>query len=181
MGKQFDALDERLIKFIEKQHMFFSGTAAPTGKVNVSPKGMDSLRVLGPNRIIWRNFTGSGNETAGHLALNNRMTLMWCSFTKQPMILRTYGTARMIRPEDAEWAELATHFPPQLGMRQIYDLHIDMVQTSCGYAVPFFDHAGDRDTLKHWAEDKGEDDFRTYWSERNAQTLDGFPTGFENK
>ena len=101
---------------------------------------MDSLRVLGPNRILWRNFTGSGNETAGHLAQNNRMTLMWCSFSKQPMILRAYGTARAIHPRDADWPELAANFPEELGMRQIYDMKIEMVQKSCGYAVPYFEH-----------------------------------------
>lgn len=177
MGTQYDSLSDQHIAFIGEQHLFFTGTAGPTGKVNISPKGMDSLRVLGPNRILWRNFTGSGNETAGHLAEVNRMTLMWCSFTKQPMILRAYGTARAIHPHDADWAEMSAHFPDQLGMRQLYDMTIDMVQKSCGYAVPYFEHAGERDTLKHWAEDKGEDGIQTYWAERNAQTLDGAPTG----
>ena len=179
MGTQYDALSDAHIKLIGKQHLFFCATAAPTGLVNVSPKGMDSLRVLSPNRILWRNFTGSGNETAGHLAQSNRMTLMWCSFTRQPIILRAYGTARTIHPHDADWAEMADHFPPQPGMRQIYDMSIDMVQKSCGYAVPFFEHVGDRDTLKHWTDDKGEDGIRTYWTERNAKTLDGAPTGIE--
>ena len=177
MGTQYDSLSDQHISFIGKQHLFFTGTAGPEGKVNISPKGMDSLRVLGPNRIVWRNFTGSGNETAGHLAQVNRITLMWCSFTKQPMILRAYGSARTLHPRDAAWAEMAAHFPDQLGMRQIYDVSIDMVQKSCGYAVPFFDHAGDRDTLKHWAEDKGADGIPTYWAERNTKTLDGAPTG----
>ncbi|WP_371223504.1 pyridoxamine 5'-phosphate oxidase family protein [Roseovarius sp. 2305UL8-3] len=181
MGTQYDALSDQHIAFIGKQHLFFSGTAAPSGKVNISPKGMDSLRVLGPNRILWRNFTGSGNETAGHLAQANRMTLMWCSFDKQPMILRAYGTARTIHPDDADWNDLTTHFPDQLGMRQLYDMTIEMVQKSCGYAVPYFEHTKDRDTLKHWAEDKGEDGIRTYWSERNSQTLDGLPTGTGSK
>jgi len=177
MGTQYTALSDQHIAFIEAQHLFFTGTAAPEGKVNISPKGMDSLRVLGPNRILWRNFTGSGNETAGHLAQINRITLMWCSFTKQPMILRAYGTARTLHPGDADWEALAAHFPEQLGMRQLYDVSVDMVQKSCGYAVPFFDHAGDRDVLKHWADDKGEAGIRAYWSERNGETLDGLPTG----
>ncbi|WP_306115264.1 MULTISPECIES: pyridoxamine 5'-phosphate oxidase family protein [unclassified Roseovarius] len=177
MGTQYDSLSDQHIAFIGEQHLFFTGTAGASGKVNISPKGMDSLRVMGPNRILWRNFTGSGNETAGHLAQVNRMTLMWCSFTKRPMILRAYGTARTLHPRDADWAEMAAHFPDQLGMRQIYDMQIDMVQKSCGYAVPFFDHAGDRDTLKHWAEDKGAEGIPAYWTERNTQTLDGAPTG----
>ncbi|MFD1158236.1 pyridoxamine 5'-phosphate oxidase family protein [Roseovarius aestuarii] len=181
MGTQYDSLSDQHIKFIGQQHLFFSGSAGPEGKVNVSPKGMDSLRVLGPNRILWRNFTGSGNETAGHLAQNNRMTLMWCSFSKQPMILRAYGTARAIHPRDADWPELAANFPEELGMRQIYDMKIEMVQKSCGYAVPYFEHAGERDTLKHWAADKGSDSIPAYWAERNALTLDGAPTGIVEK
>ena len=181
MGTQYESLSDQHIKFIGQQHLFFTGTAGPEGKVNISPKGMDSLRVMGPNRILWRNFTGSGNETAGHLAQVNRITLMWCSFTKQPMILRAYGTARAVHPRDADWTELAGHFPDQLGMRQIYDVTIELVQKSCGYAVPFFEHVGERDTLKHWAEDKGEDGIQTYWVERNARTLDGAPTGIAEK
>jgi len=177
MGTQSDALSDQHMAFIDQQHLFFSGTAAPTGKVNISPKGMDSLRVLGPNRILWRNFTGSGNETAGHLAQANRMTLMWCSFTKRPMILRAYGTARTIHPHHPDWGTLTQQFPDQLGMRQLYDITVEMVQTSCGYAVPFFDHVEDRDTLKHWADDKGDEGIKTYWSERNSKTLDGLSTG----
>ncbi len=180
MGTRFDALSDAHIRFICDQHIFFTGTAAPEGRVNISPKGMDSLRVLSPNRILWRNFTGSGNETAGHLAQSDRMTLMWCAFTRAPIILRAYGTARTIHPRDAEWEALAAHFPPQPGMRQIYDVAIDMVQKSCGYAVPFFDHAGERDTLKRWTEGKGEEGLRTYWAERNALTLDGAPTGISD-
>jgi hypothetical protein len=177
MGTQYPDLLEQHISFIAEQHIFFTGTAGPTGKVNISPKGMDSLRVLSPTRIVWRNFTGSGNETAGHIAQDNRMTLMWCSFTKRPMILRAYGTARTLHPRDEGWAELAAHFPEQLGMRQIYDLTIEMVQKSCGFSMPYFEHVGDRDTLVKWAEDKGPEGINTYWSERNSITLDGAPTG----
>lgn len=98
MATQFPALTDPLTKFITAQHIFFCATAGPSGRVNVSPKGMDSLRVLGPNRIVWRNLTGSGNETAGHLAQINRMTLMWCGFEAKPMILRAYGTATTLHP-----------------------------------------------------------------------------------
>ena len=177
MGTQFPSLDNRLQSFIEAQHMFFVGTAGPDGKVNISPKGMDSLRVLGPNRIIWRNVTGSGDETAGHLKLVNRMTLMWCSFTVKPMILRCYGSAQTIHPRDAEWGDLNSQFPTNDGARQVYDMQIDMVQSSCGYAVPFMEHKGERDTLLKWTADKGPEGVKTYWEERNATTLDGAPTG----
>lgn len=179
MGKQFDQLSDDHVKTIEAQHMFFCATAAPDGLVNLSPKGMDSLRVLGPNRIVWLNMTGSGNETAAHLKEHPRMTLMWCSFTTRPVILRTYGTARCLHRDAEDWGTLIDLFGERPEARQIYDLTIDMVQTSCGYAVPFFDFVGDHDTLKKWADDKGPDGIRTYWDTRNRQNLDGKPTGIE--
>ena len=177
MAKQFPALSDALIRFIEAQHMFFTATAAETGHVNLSPKGMDSLRVLGPNRLIWRNLTGSGNETAGHLARLNRITLMWCGFEKMPMILRVYGTARTLHPRDPDFANLNADFPHDDGARQIYDVAIDMVQTSCGYAVPHFDYAGERDVLRDWSAKKGPDGIADYWQTRNQHTIDGFDTG----
>lgn len=177
MGKQFDRIEDGHKVFIEAQHIFFTGSAAPSGKVNISPKGMDSLRVMGPNRIAWLNLTGSGNETAGHLRQANRITLMWCGFEKRPIILRAYGTARCLHPHDDGWEDLATLFGPPLGARQIYDMTVEMVQTSCGYGVPYFDYAGERDTLVKWAEDKGPEGIAAYWRERNATTLDGLPTG----
>ncbi len=179
MAKQFLAIDDAHAAFIAAQHIFFVGTAAPTGQVNISPKGMDSLRVLGPNRVIWRNLTGSGNETAGHLQRLNRMTLMWCSFDTRPLILRLYGTARTLHAGATEFATLDAHFIPDPGARQIYDMTVGLVQTSCGYAVPFYDHKGPRDTLTRWAEDKDktEGGISRYWDERNRSTIDGFDTG----
>ena len=177
MAKQFDKLALMHQTFIAAQHIFFVGTAAATGHVNVSPKGMDSLRVLGPNRIIWRNLTGSGNETAGHLALVNRITLMWCAFDAQPLILRTYGTATVTHRGDAAWDDLNGPFPPDPGARQVFDVAIDLVQTSCGYAVPFMEFASERPTLTEWAVKKGDDGLRDYWAEKNLVTIDGFPTG----
>ncbi len=177
MAKQFDALTDDHRGFIEASHIFFVATAAATGRVNVSPKGMDSLRVLGPNRIAWLNVTGSGNETAGHLRAVNRMTLMWAGFEKRPLILRVYGSARTLHPGDAGWPELARTFPDLPGARQIFDMDIDLVQTSCGFAVPHFDFAGERDTLIHWAETKGDDGVRAFQEEKNRTTIDGAPTG----
>ncbi|NVO54635.1 pyridoxamine 5'-phosphate oxidase family protein [Rhodobacteraceae bacterium B1Z28] len=177
MAKQFPQIDAAHQKFIEEQHIFFVGTADTKSRVNISPKGMDSLRVLGPNRIIWMNLTGSGNETAGHLREVNRMTLMWCSFTARPLILRAYGTAQTIHAEDDDWTELAGHFPSHRSARQIYDLSVDMVQTSCGYAVPFMDYQSERDTMQKWVDKKSDDDIRAYWGEKNQHTIDGKPTG----
>lgn len=177
MAKQFPALDADHIAFIADQHIFFVGTAAPDGHVNLSPKGRDSLRVIGPNRILWRNLTGSGNETAGHLRLANRITLMWCSFTTRPLILRAFGTARVTHRGEPGWDDLNAHFPHDPGARQVFDVTVELVQTSCGYAVPFMDFCEDRDTLKTWAEKKGEDAMPAYWAEKNTVTIDGFPTG----
>lgn len=179
MAKIFDALSEAHQRFIEEQHIFFCGTAAAEGRVNVSPKGMDSLRVTGPNRILWLNFTGSGNETAGHIARIPRMTLMWCSFTKRPQILRTYGTARAIHRNDPGWEAAIAPFGDRLGARQVFEQQVTAVQTSCGYSIPFMDFAGDRDTLTRWAEDRGEAGVRDYWDTRNRETIDGWPTGVE--
>jgi hypothetical protein len=177
MAKQFPHIDVAHQKFIENQHMFFVGSAGTEGRVNISPKGMDSLRVLGPNRIVWMNLTGSGNETAGHLLDVNRMTLMWCSFTTRPLILRTYGTARTIKAGDKDWGEFAPHFPNHRSARQIYDLTVDLVQTSCGYAVPFMEYQSERDTMQKWVDGKSDDDIRAYWVEKNQHTIDGKPTG----
>lgn len=176
MAKQFESLEEAHREFIESQHLFFVGTAAPEGRVNISPKGMDSLRVLSPDRIVWRNLTGSGNETAGHLLQANRMTLMWCGFEKRPVIMRAYGTARTLHPRDAGFSELNALFPKELGARQIYDMSVEIVQTSCGYAVPFMDYAGERDTLQKWAENHGPEGIPAYWEKKNQQTIDGLPT-----
>lgn len=177
MGKQFDRIEDAHKTFIEAQHMFFTGSAAPDGKVNISPKGQDCLRVLGPNRILWRNLTGSGNETAGHLLEHPRVTLMWCSFTTRPQILRAYGTARAVHPGEADWDALSAHFPPDRSARQIFDMQVEMTQTSCGYAVPFMDFVADRDTLSKWSADKSDAQLQDYWRDRNAVTLDGKPTG----
>lgn len=176
MATQFPSIDPKLRRFIEKQHVFFTGTAAPDGRVNVSPKGMDSLRVVGPNRIIWRNLTVSGNETAVHLDAIPRMTLMWCAFAGPPMILRVFGQARAVHRLDPDWSGLDGHFATDPAARQIFDLDVELVQTSCGYAVPEMDYRADRQILTDWAARKGEDGLRAYWAERNTESIDGKPT-----
>lgn len=181
MGKRYDALSDKHIDFIGRQKIFFVGTATADSRVNISPKGMDSLRVLGPNRVAWLNVTGSGNETAAHVALNPRMTIMFCAFEGDPMILRLYGKARAIHHNDSEWPELIAHFPALPGARQIFDLDIELVQTSCGFAVPFLDYNSEREQLNDWAKKKGEQGVRQYWAERNATSLDGLPTHIVEK
>ena len=181
MAKQYSQLTDDLSDFIRRQKIFFVGTAASDGRVNVSPKGMDTLRVVSANRVIWLNLTGSGNETAAHLLENNRITLMFCSFEGAPLILRLYGQARALHPRDAEWERLAPLFPAISGARQIVDVSIDMVQTSCGWGVPLFDFNAERDQLEKWAENKGPEGIRKYWEERNQQSIDGKPTGIGAK
>jgi hypothetical protein len=177
MARQFSELNTSLINFIRKQHIFFVGTAASSGRVNISPKGGDSLRVEGPGKLVWMNLTGSGNESAAHILDNKRMTLMFCSFEKRPLILRVYGQARVVHPRDeARWQELASQFPELPGMRQFFEMDIDLVQTSCGEAVPYFEFAGNREALNEWANNKGPDGIRQYWADKNQQSIDGFDT-----
>lgn len=178
MGSRFPAFEEKHVAFIAAQKMFFVATAAADGRVNLSPKGMDSLRVTSPNRLFWLNVTGSGNETAAHLLENPRMTVMFCAFEGPPLILRAYGTARNIRPQDAEWEEAAALFPAFSGRRQIFDLSVDLVQASCGMGVPLMDFREDRGArmLESWAVGLGEEGVRAYQRKKNVRSLDGRPT-----
>lgn len=179
MAQRFDELSEKHIQFINKQKIFFVGTATVDSRVNISPKGLDSLRVLNKSRIAWLNLTGSGNETAAHLQIQSRMTLMFCSFEGEPLVL--YGAARVIHRHDPQWSELISLFPPLPGARQIFDLSIDLVQTSCGFGVPLYTYAGQRQLLLDWATKKGEEGVQRYWRERNQSSLDGIPTNIINK
>ena len=177
MGKLYKQLTDDLTGFIQRQKLFFVGTAADDGRVNVSPKGMDTLRVVTEDRVVWLNLTGSSNETAAHLRENDRITLMFCAFEGDPLVLRLYGHARIFHPRDAEWDSLITLFPAIPGARQIIDMSIDLVQTSCGFGVPFFEFKAERDQLEKWAEKKGPEGIRQYWEEKNQISLDGKPTG----
>lgn len=176
MAQRFKELSETHIQFIARQKLFFVGTATAESRVNVSPKGMDSFRVLSKSRVAWLNVTGSGNETSAHVQYDPRMTIMFCAFEGQPLILRLYGTAKVVHKRDLEWPELCALFPPLPGARQMFDLTIDLVQTSCGMAVPYFSYVGDRESLNEWAAGKGEEGLRRYQAEKNEVSLDGIPT-----
>ena len=176
MSKQFPEITDRFSAFIAAQSMYFVATAASDGRVNLSPKGLDSLRVLGPNRVAWLNLTGSGNETSAHLLDNPRMTLMFCSFDREPLILRLYGTAREVQPKDPDWDELYSEFPPHISARQIYDMTVDLVQTSCGFGVPLMSVESERVLLDTWAEKKGPEGVAEYWQQKNLSSIDGMPT-----
>lgn len=181
MGKQYNALEDQHIDFIQQQKLFFVATAVANGKVNLSPKGMNSLCVLDSKRVIWLNVTGSGNETSAHVQQDPRMTIMFCAFEGKPVILRLYGKAKVIHINDAEWAERYSHFTPLPGARQIFDMEVEMVQTSCGMAVPLFDYVGERDALIKWSEKKGEEGIEQYWRDNNQTSLDGLPTHIVEK
>lgn len=176
MGKRLAELSPELIEFINKQKMFFVGTAANKGRVNVSPKGMDTFRVLDKNKILWLNLTGSGNETAAHLNKNNRMTIMFCSFEKKPMILRLYGDAEIFHIRDEKFHEYIGLFPEFSGARQIIEMQVNMVQTSCGYAVPYMDFKEERKTLNSLADKREDKKLKEYWLEKNTKSIDGFET-----
>ncbi len=177
-------LNGTLRRFIEKQPMFFVATAGRDGRVNLSPKGLDTLRIKGDNRIVWLNLTGSGNETAAHLRDVNRMTLMFCAFEGDAMILRLYGKARALHPRDPEWDAALADFPLIAGSRQIFDLEIEMVQTSCGTGVPIMHFgAGRAETeLVPFYRDMGPEGVEDFWRRKNSLSIDGKPTGiFEDR
>lgn len=176
MGKKLEYINDTLKEFIQHQKMFFVGTAATEGRVNVSPKGMDSFRVINSNKIVWMNLTGSGNETAAHLLKNDRMTIMFCAFEGKPMILRLYGNAKIHHQRDREYNELIKLFPNTPGARQVIEMEVDLVQTSCGFAVPLMDYKEDRTILKDWAQNKGQQKIEAYWEEKNTKSIDGFET-----
>ncbi|MCM5663744.1 pyridoxamine 5'-phosphate oxidase family protein [Galbibacter mesophilus] len=176
MGKKMTKISSRIKTFIEAQKVFFVGTAAAEGRINVSPKGTDSFRVIDENKIVWLNLTGSGNETAAHLLKNNRMTIMFCAFEGNPLILRLYGNASIYHPRDDEFQKYESLFPPNIGTRQIIEMEVDLVQTSCGFGVPLMDFKEERSTLTTWAEEKGKEGIEDYWKAKNTESLDGFET-----
>lgn len=172
-------LNRSLRAFIERQRLFFVATADRSGRVNVSPKGMDTLRIKDDNRIFWLNLSGSGNETAAHVRATGRMTLMFCAFEGEAMILRVYGQARVHHPHDADWDSLIAGFPQIAGSRQVFDLTIDLVQTSCGTGVPVMEFRKSRaeTELVPFYDEMGPEGVRDYWRRKNVTTIDGQATG----
>ncbi len=177
MGKRFDEITPELQHFMEAQHVFFVGSAprVSEGHVNVSPKGLDTFRVLGPKQVVYLDLTGSGNETAAHLTENERLTVMFCAFSGAPRILRLYCHGRVVTREGIEWSGLAAQFSSHVGVRQFIVGELEYVQTSCGYAVPELTFAGERETLTRWGENKGEQGLATYRRTHNAESIDGLP------
>ncbi len=177
MAKVFAELTPAHQEFIQKQQLFFVATAPlmADGHVNLSPKGLDAFRVLSPTQVAYLDLTGSGNETSAHVTENGRITVMFCSFDRQPLILRLYGQGTVALPSAEHWADLKTHFPQMVG-RQIIVIDIHRVQTSCGYGVPLYDYQGQRPTLPAWANRKGPDGLTQYQIAKGSVSIDGLIT-----
>ncbi|NJL83421.1 MAG: pyridoxamine 5'-phosphate oxidase family protein [Chloroflexaceae bacterium] len=176
MAKFYTQLTPELQAFIAEQKLFFTATAPATGRINLSPKGMDTFRCLDRQTVTYLDLTGSGIETAAHLQENSRITLMFCSFGEDPLILRLYGQGRVIRPRDPDWAHWHAHFSSWPGERQIIAVSLDSVQTSCGYGVPLYEFKQERDKLIAWAKRKGPTAIADYWQQKNQTSIDGLPS-----
>lgn len=178
MGKFFDNILDQHVKFIDHQQIFFVATAPlnSEGHVNLSPKGMDTFRVLPGNKVAYLDIVGSGNETSAHLLENGRITFMFCAFDGPPNILRLYGNGYAVLPGQEGWPELALNFDLVLATRQIIVANIYKVQTSCGFSVPYYTYNGERDHAQKWAENKGEEGLEKYKAEKNRISLDALPT-----
>ncbi len=169
MAKFFERLEPEHMAFIRRQVLFFVATAADGAHPNLSPKGYQSLAVLAPGRLAYVDWPGSGNQTATHVAEHGRLTLMFCSFERAPLILRVYGTGRVLHRRSADFAELADLLGARVGLhtRQLIDVAVQRVQTSCGYAVPLFEYRGERETLQRYFDKKhAEVDWEAYLDER---------------
>lgn len=177
MAKFFDKIDDKIRAFIGEQKMFFTASAADEGRINLSPKGIDTFRVLDEKTVCYLDLTGSGNETAAHIAENGRLTIMLCSFSGAPLILRLYGKGEIISQRSEKWDEFAGLFDNFAGIRQVIVLHIESLQTSCGFGIPIYEYKEERTMLLDWAEKKGEDGIEEYWREKNQVSIDGLPTG----
>jgi predicted pyridoxine 5'-phosphate oxidase superfamily flavin-nucleotide-binding protein len=176
MAVKFESINKAHKEFIEKQKMFVIGSAGADGFINVSPKGMDSFRIIDENTVVWMNHTGSGNETSAHVQENGRMTILFNSFDQAPLILKLYGRATVIHDKDEQWEEMRSHFVEFIGARQFFEMKVELVLTSCGFGVPQYKYIGERNKLQKWAEKKGREGMKIYWSQKNVETLDGVAT-----
>lgn len=177
MARTLEEIDEFHREWISRQPVFFVATApaGPDGHVNLSPKGYDSFRVLGPTTVSYLDLTGSGVETIAHLRENGRITIMFCAFDGPPRIFRLYGRGTVIRPGDEGWERASAPYEMSPGVRSVIEVECDRIQTSCGYAVPFMDFVGERDTLHEWGARKDPEAIADYHAEKNSVSIDGLP------
>ncbi len=177
MGKEFQQIDEHIQRWIEKQHLFFVATAplADDGLVNVSPKGLGGLRVLGPRQIAYADTGGSGIETVAHLKENGRIVIMLCAFDGPPKIIRFYGTGRAVEPHDDQFGSLVPLFPSMPAIRNFIVVDVERIRDACGYGVPLYEFKGERESLGSFVASKSRDEMLEYRKEKNAVSLDGMP------
>ncbi|MGN6333571.1 MAG: pyridoxamine 5'-phosphate oxidase family protein [Motilibacteraceae bacterium] len=178
MGKVLERIDDRLREFLLAQHVFFVGTAPADvdGHVNVSPKGHgDTFAVLDERTVAWLDLTGSGAESLAHIRENGRVVVMACAFDGPPQVVRLHGRGRVVVPGDADWEPLSALFRARRGGRAVVVVDVTRISSSCGYAVPFLEHAGDRDLLERWAERKDDATLAEYHREKNLVSIDGLP------
>jgi hypothetical protein len=175
MGKVYERLDDGLIEFIGRQHLYFVGTAPddPDGHLNVSPKGLDTFRILGPNTVAYLDLTGSGIETVAHLRLNGRITIMFCAFEGRPLVVRVYGRGRVVEPGDGDWGGLIARFPEYPGARSVVVVDVERIADSCGFAVPLYEYKGERSQLIAYAKNKGPEGMEEYKAKKNRASIDG--------
>ncbi len=180
MGTVFERIDDDLAAWIARQPMFFVATAplSAEGRVNVSPRGLDSLSILDPHRVAWVDLTGSGAETIAHLRENGRVCVMFCAFEQRPRIVRLHGTGRVVQPGEPLFDEVVAQHPElPRGARAVIVVDVGRVADSCGWGVPRMDLVGDgeRGIMGPWADKKGEEGLTAYRAEKNAVSLDGLP------
>lgn len=180
MADFFDHITDKHAAFIKEQPMFFTASACAEGRINLSPKGNDSFRVLSPKLCGFLDMGGSGNETAAHIKNDGRVTVMFNSYTRNPLIYRIYGKGRVVRPHHPEFADLRAKFPEKMAARQIILIDVESTQSSCGYGVPVAENMVSRDTLQKWADSKGEEAILAYQQENNLVSIDGFETGLND-
>jgi len=175
MGKTLSAIDDRLRQLIEAQQMFFVATAPREGRLNLSPKGLDTLRILDERTVAYLDFVGSGVETIAHLKENGRIVIMFCAFSGAPNIIRLHGRGEVVEPSSPEFDSLRANFPDFPGARSIIRVHCERVSDSCGYGVPLYEFKGHRTQLVEWAAKKGPEALAEYQRQKNAVSIDGIP------
>jgi hypothetical protein len=176
MGKLYPDIDDRLRAFIEAQHLFFVATAplGAVGHVNLSPKGLDSFRIVGPREVAYLDHVGSGAETIAHLRENGRIVVMLCAFEGAPRIVRLHGRGRVLEPQDAGFAALRERFAPGPA-RALIAVDVERISDSCGYGVPLYEYVGERTQLEAWSDRKGGEGLLAYQQKHNARSIDGLP------
>jgi predicted pyridoxine 5'-phosphate oxidase superfamily flavin-nucleotide-binding protein len=175
MGQTRTMLDDAARSFIEAQRIFFVASAPldRAGHVNLSPKGLDTFRILGPTTVAYLDFNGSGVETIAHVRENGRIVLMFCAFQGPPNVFRLYGRGRVVEPQQEEFAALAQKFPAHENARSIIVVELTRVTDSCGYGVPLFHYDGEREQLARWARKHGPEGLKAYRERKNQRSIDG--------